>query len=35
MPLLLKANAIRLLRLDDDPVYGRYARLKPPSGDCC
>ena len=36
MPLLLKANAIRLLRLDEDPVYGRYARLQPPGGgDCC
>ena len=35
-PLILKHNAIRLLGLDRDPVFGRYERLKPPaSGDCC
>jgi uncharacterized protein len=35
-PLLLKQNAIKLLRLDDDPLYGRYARLQVAAGrDCC
>lgn len=35
-PFVLKQNAIRLLGLDRDPVYGRYERLKP-VGDagCC
>ena len=35
MPLILKENAIRLLRLDEDPVFGRYARLAPPANGCC
>jgi predicted TIM-barrel fold metal-dependent hydrolase len=35
MPLLLKDNAVRLLRLDEDPVFGRYARLQPPTNGCC
>lgn len=35
-PLVLKRNAIQLLGLDKDPVFGRYQRLKPPvAGDCC
>jgi predicted TIM-barrel fold metal-dependent hydrolase len=34
-PLVLKDNAVRLLGLDRDPISGRYARLKPRSGDCC
>jgi uncharacterized protein len=35
-PLILKENAIRLLGLDRDPVFGRYERLQPPpNGDCC
>jgi predicted TIM-barrel fold metal-dependent hydrolase len=34
-PLILRDNAVRLLRLNDDPVYGRYARLKPPTADGC
>lgn len=35
-PLILKQNAIQLLGLDKDPVFGRYQRLKPPAaGDCC
>lgn len=34
--MILKENAIRLLGLDRDPVFGRYERLKPPAtGDCC
>jgi uncharacterized protein len=35
MPLILKDNAVRLLRLDEDPVFGRYARLAPPAAGCC
>jgi predicted TIM-barrel fold metal-dependent hydrolase len=36
MPLLLKDNAVRLLRLDEHPVWGRYQRLQPPAGaECC
>jgi len=35
-PLILKDNAIRLLGLDRDPVFGRYDRLQPPrAADCC
>jgi uncharacterized protein len=34
-PLILRDNAVRLLGLDKDPVYGRYARLKPPTADGC
>ena len=34
-PLILRDNAVRVLRLNDDPVYGRYARLKPPTLDGC
>ena len=34
-PLILRDNAIRLLGLDKDPVYGRYVRLQPPAGDGC
>jgi predicted TIM-barrel fold metal-dependent hydrolase len=35
-PLILKENAIRLLGLDRDPVFGRYDRLQPPkAADCC
>lgn len=34
-PLILKQNAIRLLGLDRDPVYGRYQRLQPPTADGC
>lgn len=35
-PLVLKQNAIRLLGLDRDPVYGRYERLQPAADkDCC
>lgn len=35
-PLILRDNAIRLLGLDKDPVFGRYIRLQPPeNGDCC
>ncbi|HUH86572.1 MAG TPA: amidohydrolase family protein [Pusillimonas sp.] len=34
-PLILRENAIRLLGLDKDPVYGRYVRLQPPVGDGC
>jgi predicted TIM-barrel fold metal-dependent hydrolase len=34
--LILKDNAIRLLGLDRDPVFGRYDRLQPPkAADCC
>jgi hypothetical protein len=35
MPLILKQNAIRLLGLDRDPVFGRYERLQPPAADGC
>jgi uncharacterized protein len=35
-PLVLKHNAVKLLGLDRDPVFGRYQRLQPPpAGDCC
>ncbi|MCB5363851.1 amidohydrolase [Pusillimonas sp. CC-YST705] len=35
-PLILRDNAIRLLGLDKDPVFGRYVRLAPPAnGGCC
>ena len=34
-PLILRDNAVRLLGLDRDPVFGRYARLKPPTADGC
>ncbi|HCP77817.1 MAG TPA: 4-hydroxyphenyl-beta-ketoacyl-CoA hydrolase, partial [Pusillimonas sp.] len=34
-PLILRDNAVRLLRLNDDPVHGRYTRLKPPTADGC
>ena len=35
-PLILRDNAIRLLGLDKDPVFGRYVRLAPPeNGGCC
>ena len=35
-PLILRDNAVRLLGLDKDPVFGRYVRLAPPAqGDCC
>jgi predicted TIM-barrel fold metal-dependent hydrolase len=34
-PLILKENAIRLLGLDRDPVFGRYERLQPPAADDC
>ncbi len=35
-PLILRDNAIRLLGLDKDPVFGRYIRLAPPAlGGCC
>jgi predicted TIM-barrel fold metal-dependent hydrolase len=34
-PLILKQNAIRLLGLDRDPLYGRYERLRPPPEDGC
>ena len=35
-PLILRDNAVRLLGLDKDPVYGRYVRLAPPAlGECC
>jgi hypothetical protein len=35
--LILRQNAIKLLGLDTDPVFGRYERLqaRTPSGDCC
>jgi len=35
VPLILKQNAIRLLGLDRDPVFGRYERLQPPAADGC
>ncbi len=35
MPMILRDNAIRLLGLDKDPVYGRYVRLAPPTPDGC
>jgi predicted TIM-barrel fold metal-dependent hydrolase len=37
-PLILKQNAIRVLGLDRDPVYGTYRRLEGPGekgADCC
>lgn len=34
-PLILKDNAVRLLGLDRDPVFGRYERLQPPTADGC
>ncbi|HET9642098.1 MAG TPA: amidohydrolase family protein [Burkholderiaceae bacterium] len=34
-PMVLKKNAIRLLGLDRDPVYGRYQRLQPPADEGC
>lgn len=34
-PLILRENAIRLLGLDKDPVYGRYTRLQAPTADGC
>ncbi|KQV99342.1 amidohydrolase family protein [Rhizobacter sp. Root1221] len=34
-PLVLKQNAIRLLGLDQDPVHGRYQRMKPPGAEGC
>lgn len=35
-PLIMKENAIRLLGLDRDPVFGRYDRLQAVGkGECC
>lgn len=34
-PLILRENAIRLLGLDKDPVFGRYVRLQAPTADGC
>ncbi len=34
-PLILRENAIRLLGLDKDPVFGRYVRLQAPTTDGC
>lgn len=37
-PLILKRNAIRVLGLDRDPIYGAYRRLEVPGekgADCC